>query len=143
MNKISWTKYRVLAVVLGAALAVPVGAARPDAWITTKTKLALLTTEGVSRTAIHVDTVLGRVTSHGKVPSAGEKAQAESVAQKIEGVQSVRNLLQVVAPQHVSAVQVAADALKARIEKALQADPSLQDSRIAVQSVNKGGVWCC
>jgi osmotically-inducible protein OsmY len=67
-------------------------------------------------------------------------SQAESVAQKIEGVQSVRNLLQVVAPQHVKAVQVADDALKARIEKALQADPSLQDSRISVQSVNKGVV---
>jgi osmotically-inducible protein OsmY len=32
------------------------------------------------------------------------------------------------------------DALTARIEKALQADPSLQDSRISVQSVNKGVV---
>jgi osmotically-inducible protein OsmY len=140
MNGTSWLKSGVLAVVLGAALAAPVGAATPDAWITTKAKLALLTTEGVSGTAIHVDTVLGRVALHGKVPSAGEKAQAESVAQKIEGVQSVRNLLQVVAPQHVKAVQVADDALKARIEKALQADPSLQDSRISVQSVNKGVV---
>jgi osmotically-inducible protein OsmY len=140
MNGPSWIKYSVLAVVLGAALAAPVGAATPDAWITTKTKLALLTTEGVNGTAIHVDTVLGRVTLHGKVRSAEEKAQAEGVAQKIEGVQSVRNRLQVVAPQHVQAVQVADDALKARIEKALQADPSLQDSRISVQSVNKGVV---
>ena len=140
MNGPSWIKASVLAVGLGAALAAPVAAATPDAWITTKTKLALLTTEGVSGTAIHVDTVLGRVTLYGKVPSAGEKAQAESVAQKIEGVQGVRNLLQVVAPQHVQAVQVADDALKARIEKALQADPALRDSRIAVQSVNKGVV---
>jgi osmotically-inducible protein OsmY len=46
----------------------------------------------------------------------------------------------VVAPQHVQAVQVADDALEARIEKALQADPSLRDSRISVQSVNKGVV---
>ena len=66
----------------GVALAAPAGAATPDAWITTKTKLALLTTEGVSGTAIHVDTVLGRVTLHGKVRSAEEKAKAESVAQK-------------------------------------------------------------
>ena len=140
MNGTSWIKYTVFAMGLGAALVAPVGAATPDAWITTKAKLALLTTEGVSGTAIHVDTVLGRVTLHGKVRSAEEKAQAESVAQKIEGVQGVRNLLQVVAPQHVKAVQVADDALKARIEKALQADPSLQDSRISVQSVNKGVV---
>jgi hyperosmotically inducible periplasmic protein len=140
MNGPSWIKSSVLAVGLGAALAAPVAAATPDAWITTKTKLALLTTEGVSGTAIHVDTVLGRVTLHGKVRSGEEKAHAESVAQKIEGVQSVRNLLQVVAPQRVQAVQVADDALKARIEKALQADPSLRDSRISVQSVNKGVV---
>jgi hyperosmotically inducible protein len=140
MNGTAWIKSTVLAVVLGAVLAAPVGAATPDAWITTKTKLALLTAEGVSGTAIHVDTVLGRVTLHGKVRSAEEKAQAESVAQKTEGVQSVRNLLQVVAPPRVNAVQVADDALKARIEKALQADPSLRDNRISVQSVNKGVV---
>ena len=140
MNGTSWIKYSVLAAVLGMALAAPVRAATPDAWITTKAKLALLTTEGVSGTAIHVDTVLGRVTLHGKVRSAEEKAQAESVAQKIEGVQSMRNLLQVVAPQHIKAVQVADDALKVRIEKAVQADPSLRDSRIAVQSVNQGVV---
>jgi osmotically-inducible protein OsmY len=87
-----------------------------------------------------VDTVLGRITLHGKVPSAEEKAQAERVAQKIEGVQGVRNLLQVVAPPHVKAVQVADDALKTRIEKTLQADPALRDSRISVKSVNKGVV---
>jgi hyperosmotically inducible periplasmic protein len=50
----------------------------------------------------------------------------------------VRNLLQVVAPQQVKAVQVADDALKARIEKALKADSALQDSGISVKSVNKG-----
>jgi len=88
-------------VILSVALATAAGAATtPDTWITTKTKLALLTTEGVSGTAIKVDTVLGRVTLHGKVGSAEEKTKAETVAQKIEGVKSVHNLLQVVAPQH-------------------------------------------
>ena len=140
MNGRLWLKCSVLAIGLGGMLAAPVGAATPDAWITTKTKLALLTTEGVSGTAIHVDTLLGRVTLHGKVPSAGEKSQAESVTQKVEGVQSVRNLLQVVAPQHVKAVQVADDVLKTRIENALRTDPSLQDSHVSVQSVNKGVV---
>lgn len=142
MHGLSWIKHSVLAVVLGAALAAPApaGAATPDAWITTKTKLALLTTEGVSGTAVHVDTVLGRVTLHGKVRSAEEKAKAETVAQKIDGVKGVRNLLQVVAPQHEKAVQVSDDALKQRIEKALKADRSLRDSSISVQSVNKGVV---
>ena len=94
----------MVAVVLGATLAAPAGAATPDAWITTKIKLALLTTEGVSGTAIKVDTVLGRVTLYGKAYSAEEKAKAESVARKVEGVQDVRNLL-MVAPEQEKAMQ--------------------------------------
>ena len=140
MQRTSWVKLNLLAVVLGAGLAAPAGAAMPDAWITAKTKLALLTTEGVSGTAIKVDTILSRVTLHGKVSSAEEKAKAETVAQKIDGVQSVRNLLQVVAPQHEKAVQVSDDLLKPQIERALQADPSLKSSAITVQSVNQGVV---
>ena len=140
MHCTSWIKSSVLAIVLGVALATPAGAATPDAWITTKTKLALLTTEGVSGTAINVDTVLGRVTLYGKVGSTAEKTKAETIAQQIDGVKGVRNLLQVVTPQHEQAVQVSDDALKQRIEKALQADPSLKSSQIAVQSVNKGVV---
>jgi osmotically-inducible protein OsmY len=127
-------------VVVGVALATPAGAATPDAWITTKTKLALLTTEGVSGTAIKVDTVVGRVTLHGKVGSTAEKTKAEGIAQQIDGVTSVQNLLQVVTPQHEKAVQVSDDALQQRIEKRLQADPSLKSSHISVQSVTKGVV---
>jgi hyperosmotically inducible periplasmic protein len=136
----NWLKYSVLVVLLGAAPTAPVGATTPDTWITTKTKLALLTTEGVSGTAVHVDTVLGKVTLHGKVRSADEKANAASVAKKIEGVHEVRNLLQVVTPQSEKAIQLSDDALKQRIEKALQADSSLKDSSISVESVNKGVV---
>jgi osmotically-inducible protein OsmY len=126
--------------VLGVTLVAPAGAATPDAWITTKTKLALLTTEGVSGTAIKVDTVVGRVTLHGKVGSTEEKAKAETTAQKIDGVKSVHNLLQVVSPKHEQAMQVSDDALQQRIETALQADSSLKSSHISVQSVNKGVV---
>jgi hypothetical protein len=88
MNKT--IKYSVLAVVVAAALAAPAPAATPDAWITTKTKLSLLTTEGVSGTAIYVDTILGKVTLHGKVRTAEEKAKAESIAKKIDGVRKTR-----------------------------------------------------
>ena len=140
MHRKFWIKYSVLAVVLSTTLAAPVWAATPDAWITTKTKLALLTTEGVRGTAVHVDTILGKVTLHGKVRSADEKAKAESVAKKIDGVQEVRNLLQVVTPQREKEIQLSDDALKQRIEKALQADSSLKDSSISVKSVNKGVV---
>jgi osmotically-inducible protein OsmY len=135
-----WIRYSVIAMVLGAALAAPAGAATPDAWITTKIKLALLTTEGVSGTAIKVDTVAGRVTLYGKVHSAEEKAKAETIAGKVEGVQRVRNLLQVVAPEHEKAMQVSDNDLKQRVKQALQGDPSLKSSNIDVQSVNQGVV---
>jgi hyperosmotically inducible protein len=135
-----WIRYSVMAVVLGAALAAPAGAATPDAWITTKIKLALLTTEGVSATAIKVDTIAGQVTLYGKVHSAEEKAKAETIARKVDGVKGVRNLLQVVAPQHEKAMQVSDDNLKQRVEQALQADRSLKSSNIVVQSVNQGVV---
>lgn len=138
MQRTSWLQSSLLAGILGVTLAAPAGAAMSDAWITTKTKLALLTTEGVSGTVIKVDTVVGRVTLHGKVGSIEEKAKAETAAQKIDGVKSVHNLLQVVAPQHEQAVQVSDDALKQLLEKALLTDPSLKSSHISVQSVNKG-----
>jgi hyperosmotically inducible protein len=77
---------------------------------------------------------------HGKVHSTEEKTKAETITQKIEGVKSVHNLLQVVAPQREQAMQVSDDALKERIEKAVQADASLKSSQITVQSVNQGVV---
>jgi hyperosmotically inducible periplasmic protein len=140
MRRTSWMKRGALAVSLSAVLAFPVHAAAPDAWITTKAKFALLTTEGVSGTAVHVDTLGGQVTLHGKVPSAEEKANAEAAVKKIDGVKSVRNLLQVVAAKQEEAVQVTNDALEERITKKLDADPSLESSSISVKSVNKGVV---
>ena len=136
----TWITYSVLGVLLSTALAVPAGAATSDAWITTKIKLALLTTDGVSGTAIKVDTVAGRVTLYGKVHSADEQAKAETITRKVDGVQGVRNLLQVVAPEHENAMQVSDDDLKRRVEQALLADPSLKTSSVAVQSVNQGVV---
>ena len=135
-----WISWFLFAIVLGVAPGAPARAATSDAWITTKIKLALLTTEGVSGTAIKVDTVFGRVTLYGKVHSTEEKAKAESIARTVEGVHEVRNLLQVVAPQHEEAAQVSDDRLKQRVEQALQTDPSLKSSNIAVQSVNQGVV---
>ena len=128
--------------LLAAVLVVPVaaGAAVSDAWITSKAKIALLTTPGVSSTAVNVDTVDGIVTLHGKVESAEEKNKAEEEVRKISGVKEVRDLLQVVPAQHEKAVKVADKDIDQRVKKALQDDPSLKDSSIAVQSVNDGVV---
>lgn len=140
MQRTSWIQASLLAVVVGIVLVTPVWAATSDAWITTKAKIALLTTEGVSGTTIKVDTVMGRVTLHGKVYSTVEKKHAEIIAQQIDGVTGVNNLLQVVAPQNAQVVQVSDNVLRHRSEKALRADSSLKGSRITVKSVNEGVV---
>jgi hyperosmotically inducible protein len=134
----------VIAVVLGAffllAWVVPEARAgtSPDAWITTKTKIAMVTTSHINSNAVHVDTVDGRVTLHGKVGSELQKENAGSVARSIEGVKSVRNLLQVVAASHEKAVDEADEQIKDRIGKVLKEE--LVDSRIKLKSVNQGAV---
>jgi hyperosmotically inducible periplasmic protein len=130
----------VLAALWICAMAAPAIAMQPDAWITTKSKLALLTTEGVSGMAVNVDTINQQVTLHGKVGSADEKAKAETVVKAIDGVQGVRNLLEVVAPSHEKAVEVSDADVKKQVETAMQADTSLKGSSITVQSVNNGVV---
>src|SRR6478736_4671367 len=91
-------------------------AARPDGWITTKTKLALWTTAGIPSTEVDVDTVDGMVTLHGKVETA-----AENEAKKIDGVKRVRNLLQVVPESREKAVTKDDKAIKEAAEAALKA----------------------
>ena len=113
---------------------------RPDAWVTAKTKLALLTTENVSGSGVHVDTIDGRVTLHGSVPNEAEKARAAQVAEKIEGVREVRNLLQIVPPKDEARADANDAQLEERVAAALKADPALKHSSIGVQSVNQGVV---
>jgi len=135
----------VTTVLRSVALAVALGGAafameKPDAWITTKAKIALLTAEGVHGTAVDVDTVDGRVTLHGKVRSEAEKARAVEVVRTIEGVRNVRDLLVVVSKEGEEAVTESDDAVKERVTTALKSDPGLADSSVAVQSVNAGVV---
>jgi osmotically-inducible protein OsmY len=112
----------------------------PDSWITTKVKMAILMADDVSASAVRVDTMDGKVTLYGTVSSADERARAESAAQGVEGVHELRNLLQVVAKPRQKAAAIADDALSAAVEKRLDADPALRDSKIGVKSVNRGVV---
>jgi hyperosmotically inducible protein len=129
--------------LLGALVAIAVGvgnaaAASSDAWITTKAKMALLTTEGVSGTAVNVDTLNGLVTLHGTVASDGEKAKAEAAVREIDGVKNVRNLLQVVPKARERAVADSDDKIQERVRAALDKDRAFDD--VSVQSVNEGVV---
>jgi hyperosmotically inducible protein len=128
----------LLGLVLGMAMTV--SAASSDAWITTKTKMSLLTTADVPATNINVDTVDGRVTLHGKVSTADEKSKAETVARGVEGVRDVRNLLQVVPTTQRNDVKANDSELKQKVGEVLEKDARLGESKIAVQSVNDGVV---
>ncbi len=86
-----------------------------DSWLTSKTKISLFADERVKMTQINVDTAKGVVHLRGKVDSAEAKSAASDVAQGVEGVKSVKNDLQVVAPTARKAV----DASDSDIAKAV------------------------
>jgi hyperosmotically inducible protein len=135
-------KNKSLGLALGAALTLTGAAAMAgdtgDAWITTKAKISLLTTDGVSGTKINVDTQEGKVTLHGKVPTSGEKSKAEATVKGIEGVKEVKNLLQVVPEERKDAVNATDDSIKEAVEAKLKSDKTLED--VDVASVNQGVV---
>jgi hyperosmotically inducible protein len=125
-------------LVLAAGVAQAIDT--PDAWVTMKAKIALMTTEGVSTTDLNVDTVKGVVTLHGKVATEAEKAKAENVARGIEGAKEVKNLLQVVPSAQRAVVERSDDLIKTSVEAAFKANRRVAASGIKVASVNKGVV---
>ena len=86
-----------------------------DSWVTSKTKISLFADERVKGRQVSVDTTKGVVHLRGKVDSAEAKSAAGEIAQGIEGVKSVKNDLQVVAPPARKAV----DASDSDIAKAV------------------------
>ena len=111
-------------------------AARPDSWITTKARIALLTTDGAGRSAVKVDTQHGHVTLHGKVGTEAQKDVAGTTVKALEGVKSVRNLVQVVPETSTAAVKASDSDVKKTVEVALKSHKSLDG--IKVESVDNG-----
>jgi osmotically-inducible protein OsmY len=105
-----------------------------------KTKISLMTTEGVHTGDLNVDTVNGVVTLHGKVGTAAEKTKAEDVARRIDGVKDVRNLLQVVPNFKREVVERSDDQINDGVNAAFKANRRIMDSGISVASVNNGVV---
>jgi osmotically-inducible protein OsmY len=68
-----------------------VGAYIDDTTITTQVKARLLESKDVAGTSISVETLNGVVMLSGFAKNATEKATAESLARKVNGVKSVRN----------------------------------------------------
>ncbi len=130
-----------LCAVLGAlTVPVPTWADRPDAWVTAKTKIALATSDKVSAMAVNVDTVEGRVSLHGMVPTEQAKNDAKTIAAGIEGVKEVNNLLQVVPDAKIDIVEAKDDEIQNAVTRALADDEITKESDIEVQSVNAGVV---
>jgi hyperosmotically inducible protein len=121
---------------LGAATA----RAESDTLIIVKAKIALLTTDGVSAHDVKVDSTSGIVTIHGKVKSEGEKTKAEAVVKNVDGVKSVRNLLQVVPASIKEAVNASDSMLKENVSAALKSNAALKSAEIKVSSVDAGVV---
>jgi hyperosmotically inducible protein len=126
-----------LVLIWGAGVAS--AQASDDTWITTKIRIALMTTDGAGRNAVKVDTEHGKVTLHGTVDSEVVKEKAEATARAVGGVTDVRNLLQVVKESRQESVKAADNDVEDAVEKALKGDKRLEG--IKVKSVQNGLVF--
>ncbi|MGH7896515.1 MAG: BON domain-containing protein, partial [Candidatus Binatia bacterium] len=126
-----------LAVLCGLLLLPrPAPALNWDSWITTKAKIALFTTLGWSAGEISLDTVDGRLTLYGEVPSTADKAKAVEVARSIEGVSEVRDLLVVEEERQPSSRSDTS--IRKHVDRALE--KNAQGGGVTVESVKAGVV---
>ncbi|TMB54884.1 MAG: BON domain-containing protein [Chloroflexi bacterium] len=128
-------KRRLIGICLTAALlavltASGASADAKDSWITTKAKIALLTSDGFSVNGANVETI------HGKVATGADKTRAEETVRQVGGVKSVKNLLQVVPEAEKKAVAASDSEIKDRVRASLKNDKRLEGVKVA--SVNNG-----
>ena len=98
-----------------------------DSWITAKTKMALFADERVKGRQVHVETQKGGVVMlTGKVDDADAKTAAGDIAKGIEGVTSVKNDLQVVAPAKREMVETKDADIKKAVQTRLSKDSQLK-----------------
>jgi osmotically-inducible protein OsmY len=97
-----------------------------DSWITAKTKIALMADSRVPGTSVNVETQKGMVYLRGKVDTAAAKSAAEEVTRGIEGVQAVRNELQVVPESAKKMVEAKDDEITKQVKAKLNADAKLK-----------------
>ncbi len=72
-----------------------IGQSAEDGWLWTKTKTALATTNDLSDSTINVDVENAVVTLRGTVATKEQQQKAVKVAQEIEDVKSVKNMLKI------------------------------------------------
>ena len=105
-----------------------------DTWLTAKTKIALAADGRVKGRQIDVETTQGVVMLRGKVDSDVAKHAAGDIAKLLDGVKSVKNDLEVVAPSKQAAVEDKDEAITTHVKEHFAKDAHLKNAGIAVQT---------
>ena len=105
-----------------------------DTWLTAKTKIALAADGRVKGRQIDVETTKGQVMLRGKVDSDSAKQAAENITKLLDGVKTVKNDLEVVAPSAREAVEDKDEAITTRVKEHIAMDSHLKKSDITVQT---------
>lgn len=105
-----------------------------DSWLTAKTKIALFADARVKGRQINVETKKGVVILRGKVDNDEAKSAAEETAKGIDGVKSVKNELQVVAPAKREAVEQKDETITDRVKREINKDAKLKKANIDVKT---------
>jgi hyperosmotically inducible periplasmic protein len=129
----------VLALTLSPAIAAAgdgAGQVMKDAWVTTKTKMALVSDGRVRARHVAVETHTGNVTLRGKVESAEERAAAEEIARGVTGATAVSNALQIVTAEQRQSVDAKDAEIERAVKERLASDAWLKGAAIKVRSDN-------
>jgi hyperosmotically inducible periplasmic protein len=137
-----WTTLCTVLVVGAALMAVPATAVDVskekglvnDSWLTAKAKIALAADSRVKGRQIEVETTEGQVVLRGKVDSDEARRAAEGITAGLDGVKTVKNELQVVAPSVRDAVEEKDEATTARVKDHFANDAHLKHANIDVRT---------
>jgi hyperosmotically inducible periplasmic protein len=105
-----------------------------DAWLTAKTKIVLAADSRVKGWQINVETTTGQVMLRGKVDSDAAKQAAEEITKILDGVKTVKNDLEVVAPAMREATDDKDKAITTRVNAQIAKDSSLNNAGIHAQT---------
>ena len=105
-----------------------------DSWLTAKAKIALFADARIKGSEINVETKQGAMMIRGKVDSSDAKLAAEGIAKGINGVKSVKNELQVVAPSKREATDDKDDMITTRVNEQIAKDAYLKKAGIRAQT---------
>jgi osmotically-inducible protein OsmY len=108
-----------------------------DIWITAEVRLALYAEDDVPTGDISVDTRNGVVTLFGSVATEDQKEEAEDEAEDVDGVRSVRNLLQVVPTTKQESVEKTDAEIQPKVLEAIYARPEMKGAAVRADVRNR------